>query len=294
MSNAIVEGTDNFIKRNLLVNFTQFSGDADDNSNSSLPKVVVNGNNNVTVTCNSSTFEISTIGCFGKFSVPSDGDIVADIIVAVTQNNGGDCVVNWDLDMAYSLVYIDDVISAVRSSIQCVQEIPTKYVLTGRELLGKVRTIHQLRQALTVPEQFGLDKYLYATYLTYLPLDAMCHNLHAKSDQRGSFYEVLKTARCGQVAISTTNPTYARGNHWHNTKIEKFLVLRGQAEVLLRLVDGIEVVKFVVSSEVPQVVEVPPGYVHSIVNTGTDELLLLIWGSELFDVNNPDTYAAEV
>ena len=135
---------------------------------------------------------------------------------------------------------------------------------------------------------------LYATYLSYLPEDDFAYGLDRKCDTRGCLAEFVKLPAFGQIFVSRTAPGITRGNHYHHTKTEKFLVLEGEAIVRFRRLDGDAVIEYrVVGTEI-RVVDIPPGYTHSLQNVGAGELVTLFWASEIFDPNQPDTYALPV
>ena len=113
-------------------------------------------------------------------------------------------------------------------------------------------------------------------------------------DNRGAFVEILKTKDSGQFSISTSKPGITRGNHYHNTKNEKFLVIKGEAVIRFRHITSDEVIEYYVSDKKLEVVDIPVGYTHNITNIGDDEMVLVIWANELFDKENPDTYYLEV
>jgi len=146
----------------------------------------------------------------------------------------------------------------------------------------------------TPPVGRGFPRALYATYLSFLPTDQFSYELKGFSDDRGTFYEFLKTQNSGQVSISTSAPGVTRGNHYHNTKNEKFLVIKGEASIKLRQIHGDEIIEYKVSDKKIEVVEMIPGYTHDISNTGDVEMVLLLWANEIFDRNKPDTYFLEV
>ena len=114
------------------------------------------------------------------------------------------------------------------------------------------------------------------------------------ADARGDFAELIKSAHFGQVSVSRTVPGVTRGQHWHNTKVEKFIVIQGEGVIRFRKLGGGNVLSYPVSAARYDIVDIPPGYTHNIENTGPDDLLLLIWAGELFDRQNPDTYHEEV
>ncbi|HLP31687.1 MAG TPA: hypothetical protein VK150_10015, partial [Geothrix sp.] len=139
-----------------------------------------------------------------------------------------------------------------------------------------------------------LTRLLYSMYLSYLPTDRFAYALDTRRDPRGWLAEVLRGPAMGQIFVSVTRPGIARGNHWHHTKTEKFLVVSGEAVVRFRQLSGTEILEYPVSGAEPRVVDIPPGYTHSITNTGTTDVITLFWASEPFDPGRPDTYALPV
>lgn len=197
------------------------------------------------------------------------------------------------------LTYIDDVVAAFSAEIEAppatprfrmAPALPSRSVTLG-ELAALIRSFQALRTSLVLP---ALDdpfvKRLYATYLSYLEPEAFAYGLEVRSDARGSLAEFLKAPGAGQVFISRTRPGITRGNHYHHTKTEKFLVLEGQALIRLRRIDGTHVEAIPVQGADYRVVDIPPGYTHSITNTGAGELVTLFWASEVFDPERPDTF----
>jgi UDP-2-acetamido-2,6-beta-L-arabino-hexul-4-ose reductase len=130
---------------------------------------------------------------------------------------------------------------------------------------------------------------LYATYLSYVPEPDREYSLHQRCDARGSLAEFLKQPHLGQIFISRTKPGVTRGNHYHHTKTEKFLVVEGAGLIRMRSIEGGLIAEYQVSGEAYQVVDIPPGCTHSITNIGAGEMVTLFWSSEIFDVNEPDT-----
>jgi UDP-2-acetamido-2,6-beta-L-arabino-hexul-4-ose reductase len=118
--------------------------------------------------------------------------------------------------------------------------------------------------------------------------------MNIKKDNRGDLFEWIKSEDFGQIFVSTTKPGITRGNHYHHTKTEKFLVIRGEAEIGFRQLDSAEIIKYKVTGSEPTVVDVPTGYTHNITNTGETELITLFWANEIFDKERPDTYFLEV
>ena len=146
------------------------------------------------------------------------------------------------------------------------------------------------RATLAVPDMGdALTRKLYATYLSYLPEDAFAYPLCMHADARGSFTEFLRTPERGQVSVNVAKPGVVKGNHWHHTKNEKFLVVKGEAAIRFRRLGTDKVLEYRVSGDKLEVVDIPTGYVHSIENVGQGELVTVMWASEPFDPQNPDT-----
>ena len=138
------------------------------------------------------------------------------------------------------------------------------------------------------------EKKLYSTYLSYLPRDQFSYPLKMNIDNRGSFTEFIKTPDRGQVSINISKPGIIKGNHWHHTKNEKFLVVSGKGVIRFRRIDSEEVNEYNVSGEKLEVVDIPIGYTHSIINTGDIDMVTVMWANEQFDKDKPDTIFLEV
>jgi UDP-2-acetamido-2,6-beta-L-arabino-hexul-4-ose reductase len=151
------------------------------------------------------------------------------------------------------------------------------------------------REKLLIPQVgSGFERALYATYLSYLPIDNFSYSLQGHQDKRGTFYEIIKTLDSGQFSLSTTAVGVTRGNHYHHSKNEKFLVVKGEALIKFRHIVTDEVIAYNVSDKKIEIVEMIPGYTHNITNIGSEEMILFLWANEPFDPNNPDTYFLEV
>ena len=140
----------------------------------------------------------------------------------------------------------------------------------------------------------NFNKALYSTYLTYLDEDNLSYSLDKKEDNRGYLAEVIKSPHFGQIFISKTYSNITRGNHWHTSKTEKFIVIQGKALIKLRKIDEDKFIEYVVDGDNLQVLDIPPGYTHSIENIGEDELITLFWSNEIFNPKKTDTYFLEV
>ncbi len=209
-----------------------------------------------------------------------------------------------DPDRELTLAYIDDVVEELLRAMDgrpnkkedgfCA--VPVTETITVGDLARRIRSFPGLKEELAVPKlDDRLTARLYATYLTHLPPAGLVRDLNAHCDSRGSFTEVLRTPDRGQVSVSVTRPGQSRGGHWHHTKHETFVVVRGHGLIRLRQVGREEVTEVEVSGERPQAVEMVPGCSHSMVNlSDTEDLVALIWASEPFDPAKPDTYPQEV
>ena len=143
-------------------------------------------------------------------------------------------------------------------------------------------------------EANSLEKKLYSTYLSYLPKDQFSYPLKMNVDQRGSFTEFLKTKEYGQVSINISKPGITKGQHWHHSKNEKFMVVSGEGLIQFRNIYSDEVIEYKVSGDKLEVVDIPTGYTHNIINTGDSDMITIMWANEAFDPEHPDTYFEEV
>ena len=143
------------------------------------------------------------------------------------------------------------------------------------------------------PNSFA--KKLYSTYLSYLPEEKVSFPLKTNVDERGSFTELLKTINCGQFSVNISKPGITKGQHWHNTKWEFFIVVSGKALIEQRRIDSDKVLRFYVSGDKIEAVHMLPGYTHNIINLSeTEDLVTLMWANESFDPDQPDTYFLKV
>ncbi len=237
---------------------------------------------------------------FGKWCKPNYNSVVATFCYNIANNL--DIKIN-DPDSELQLVYIDDVvgefIKSMRGEKQTLKQgfyqIPRDFPITLRELTDKIYSFQRSRQTLLIPNfESYFDRALYATYASYLPEKKLDHNLEMKKDNRGWLAEFIKSKQFGQIFVSRTNPGVTRGNHWHHTKVEKFLVVEGKALIKLRRISSPKTVTYRVGGEKLKVIDIPPGYTHSITNTGKSELITLFWADEVFNPASPDTYSLEV
>jgi UDP-2-acetamido-2,6-beta-L-arabino-hexul-4-ose reductase len=204
-----------------------------------------------------------------------------------------------------ALVYVHDVVGAL---IDAATSPPSPGTAESRlvtpvvdatvgELADLMKSFASSREDLKLPDfSRALVRELYATYLSYLPVDHLAYDLPKHSDARGTLAETVKSSFMGQIFVSRTAPGVTRGNHFHHTKTEKFLVVNGDAAIRFRPAfdpDG-QVLEYRISATDFRVVDIPPGLTHSIENVGADELVVLFWASEIFDANHPDTFPLNV
>jgi UDP-2-acetamido-2,6-beta-L-arabino-hexul-4-ose reductase len=238
---------------------------------------------------------------FGKWCRPNYNSVTATFCHNIA--NGLPIQIS-DPASEVDLTYIDEVVAALTGELgsgksgeggfQFATLLPS-YRTTLGELAALIESFREHRMTLRLPD-FSREfvRALYATYLSYLPSGDFAYALGVRSDARGSLAEFLKSPALGQLFISRTRPGVTRGNHYHHTKTEKFLVVAGAAVIRLRSMSSSEVVELRVSGEEYRVVDIPPGYTHSIENVGSSDLVTLFWASEMFDVNHPDTSAQNV
>ncbi len=237
---------------------------------------------------------------FGKWSRPDYNTVVATFCHNISR----------DLPVQISnranvirFVYIDDI---VRAFLDLAMRPPPGQTLTHYEVqpvftitLGKLHDLIQAfragREKSMIPDLGNpLVKYLYSTYISFHDARYLTYPVELKTDERGWLFELIKSPQAGQIFVSRTRPGVTRGNHYHDTKIEKFCVIQGEGVIRFRSVLDNQVIEYPVSDRAICVVDIPPGYTHSIENTGTTDLLTLFWASEIFDPQRPDTYPEKV
>lgn len=235
---------------------------------------------------------------FGKWSRPDYNSVVATFCHNIAR---GLPIQVCDPAAAMQLVYIDDVVAeylrfldAPGEGVRFAQAGPVHSTTVGA-LAEQIGAFRDMRQSLlTERVGTGFLRALYATYVSFLPREAFSYSVPKFGDARGVFVEFLKTLDSGQFSFFTAHPGITRGGHYHHTKTEKFLVIKGRARYRFRhLVTG-ETFEMEGSGEEPRVVETVPGWSHDITNIGDDELVVMLWGSEIFDRQKPDTFAARI
>ena len=235
---------------------------------------------------------------FGKWSRPNYNSVVATFCHNVAR---GDPITINDPAAPLRLVYVDDVVAAFTAlldrpaSRSLFAEVKSVYETTVGAVAEVIGSFPESRTTLvTPPVGEGLMRALHATYLSFVPADGFTYDVPVHGDARGVFVEMLKTADSGQFSYFTAHPGITRGEHYHHTKTEKFLVIRGTASFGFRNVDTGETAEIVVTGGKGRIVETVPGWAHNVTNIGEDELICMLWANEIFNQARPDTIAAKV
>lgn len=237
-------------------------------------------------------------GVFGKWCRPNYNSVVATFCYNIA--NDLPIQIN-DPQTLLRLVYIDDVVMEFFKNIRRMakgmlyKSIEPEYSISLGELGKQINAFKESRKSLiTERVGSGLTRALYSTYVSYLPLRNFVYDLVTHGDERGSFSEMLKTPDCGQFSFFTAHPGVTRGGHYHHSKCEKFLVVKGNACFKFRHILTDETYEVFTSGEQPQVVETVPGWTHDVTNTGREEMIVLLWANEIFDREHPDTITCKV
>ena len=238
---------------------------------------------------------------FGKWCRPNYNSVVATFC----HNLARDLPIQMNnRDTQLTLVYIDDVVQELLSGLSEKEHkegdfcfVPVTHSATLGEIVDLIEAFQQQPGTVTIPEMpnGSFTKKLYATYLSYLPKEKISVRLKMNVDHRGSFTELLKTENCGQFSVNISRPGITKGQHWHQTKWEYFIVVSGHALIQERMIGTDEVLEFRVSGEQIEAVHMLPGYTHNIINLSeTEDLVTLMWANEQFDSTHPDTFYQEV
>lgn len=236
---------------------------------------------------------------FGKWCRPNYNSAVATFC----HNTANDLpiIVN-DRATLLELVYIDDLVCEMLDALEGKEHIsedgkycvvPTTHKVTLGEIVDLLEAFKAQPATLVMPEipYDSFAKKLYSTYLSYLPKDKAAFPLKMNIDDRGSFTELLKTSKCGQFSVNISKPGITKGQHWHHSKWEFFIVVSGRGLIQQRRVDSDEVLNFYVSGDKIEAVHMLPGYTHNIVNlSDKDDLVTVMWANECFDPDKPDTF----
>ena len=236
---------------------------------------------------------------FGKWCRPNYNSAIATFCHNIAR---GEEVWISDPTKEMTLVYIDDVVRNIKNVIDNeetyipgYQNVDIEHKATLGEIVDLINSFKESRKSLMIPNMENeLTKKLYSTYLSYLPENDFSYSLKMNVDNRGSFTEFIKSKDRGQVSVNISKPGITKGNHWHDTKNEKFLVVSGEGVIRFRKVDSGEIIEYKVSGEKLEVVDIPVGYTHSIINTGERDMVTIMWVNEIFNPEKPDTIYLEV
>lgn len=243
---------------------------------------------------------------FGKWCVESDENEIAKLCRDVAQNLP---LPKFSTNDDFELVYIDDIFEEVfcalngEANVEKVEsqnveicEIPTRYKSNFAKIAEKLLSFKNSRKNLEIPDVAvnSFSTKLYSTYLNYLPEDDFSYPLLTHADNRGSFTEILKSSDRGQFSVNVAKAGIQKGNHWHNSLNEKYLVVSGKGVVKFRRVGDVKVFEYPVSDAKFEVVDIPTGYVHCIENVGDNDLITLMWASEPFNPKRPDATLEKV
>jgi len=237
---------------------------------------------------------------FGKWSRPQYNTVVATFCYNISR---GLPVQVSNRAKLIQFAYIDDIVRAfmdiaLRSehdSSVTRYEIQPIYSITVGELHDLILSFREGREKSLLPDLANpLVKYLYSTYVSFSDVHKLAYGADLKTDDRGWLFELIKSPHAGQIFVSRTRPGITRGNHYHDAKIEKFCVIQGTGLIRFRHLLDDQVVEYPVNDREIRIVDIPPGYTHSIENTGTDDMITLFWANEIFDPQKPDTYFEKV
>lgn len=238
---------------------------------------------------------------FGKWCRPNYNSAVATFCHNIARDLP--ITIN-DPSVVMNLIYIDDLVTELINALEGSEnqidqfcEVKPVHIITLGEIVELIQSFKKSREDLSVPSLANeFSKKLYSTYLSYLPENQFSYDLKMNVDDRGSFTEFIKTPDRGQVSINISKPGITKGNHWHHTKNEKFLVVSGTGVIRFRKIDSEsnDIIEYFVSGQKLEVVDIPVGYTHNIENLGTEDMVTVMWVNEIFDSENPDTYFVEV
>lgn len=236
---------------------------------------------------------------FGKWCRPNYNSGVATFCNNIANNL--EIKVN-DPNTIMNLVYIDDVVDEFIAALEGRENqvgrfcmVPTVHTVSLGKIVETLYSFKESRNTLSVPHMGNeFEKKLYSTYLSYLPKDGFAYPLKMNQDERGSFTEFIRTTDRGQVSVNISKPGITKGKHWHHTKNEKFLVVKGKGCIRFRQIDEDEIIEYHVTGEELTVVDIPTGYTHEITNEGTEDMVTVMWANESYDPDKPDTFYLDV
>lgn len=236
---------------------------------------------------------------FGKWCRPNYNSAVATFCHHIAH---GKAIQVNDPSVVMNLVYIDDVVRELIFALAGKEtrhgefcEVPVVHTVKLGDIADLIYSFKASRENRSVPDlSDAFTKKLYSTYLSYLPEDAFSYPLKMNVDHRGSFTEIIRTPDRGQFSVNISKPHITKGQHWHHTKNEKFVVVSGKGVIRFRKIDSNEVIEYFVSGDKIEVVDIPVGYTHNIENLGDTDMVTFMWCNEVFDPEKPDTYFLEV
>ena len=236
---------------------------------------------------------------FGKWCRPNYNSAVATFCYNIA--NDLPISVN-DPSVVMKLVYIDDLVEELLHALNSNEhaigafcEVPVTHTIQLGEIADLIYSFKKSREERSVPDMSSeIIRKLYSTYLSYLPKDQFSYPLIMNMDNRGSFTEFIKTPDRGQVSVNISKPGITKGNHWHHSKNEKFLVVSGVGVIRFRMVGTEDIIEYNVSGDKLEVVDIPTGYTHNIENLGKTDMVTIMWVNEYFNPDKPDTYFLEV
>lgn len=236
---------------------------------------------------------------FGKWCRPNYNSVVATFCYNIANNL--ECKVNGDNEII-DFYYIDDLVSEMIKTLSLKErelypKVSPIYKKTVKEIYNTLISFKEQETSLVLPclIENSFEKKLFSTYISYLPKDKALISLKSNKDDRGSFTEIFKTLDNGQFSINVIKPGNTKGQHYHDSKLEIFVVVKGEALIKERNIVTNELIEYKVSGEDMKKVYMLPGYTHSITNTSnTEDTVVLIWANETFNKDNPDTYYFEV
>lgn len=237
---------------------------------------------------------------FGKWCRPNYNSAVATFC----HNIAHDLPIQVnDPDVVMNLVYVDDVVDELLAALNGREHrkgdycgVPVVHTITLGSIAVLIKSFRRMSENLDVPDlSDAFTKKLYSTYLSYLPVEKFRYPLKMNVDERGSFTEIIRTADRGQFSVNISKPGITKGQHWHHTKSEKFVVVSGHGLIQLRKIGCEEIIEFEVSGDRIEAVEMIPGYTHNIINLSeTEDLVTVMWCNECFNPERPDTYFEKV
>jgi UDP-2-acetamido-2,6-beta-L-arabino-hexul-4-ose reductase len=235
---------------------------------------------------------------FGKWCRPNYNSAVATFCHSIAHALS---ISIRDPDAPLRLVYIDDVVEAIAAALRAEKKCfafgsaEPVYETTVGSVAAMIKDIHNKREAGIIGDYSDpFYKKLATTYLSYIDIPGLTTAPVLKSDERGWLFELIKSDSAGQIFVSTTKPGKKRGNHYHDTKVEKFCLVKGEARISLRKVNGTERYDFDVDDRDIHIVDIPPGYTHSLENTGSEDCIVLFWANEILNPAHSDTFRLEV